>query len=63
MHLPKVGGKVRPPRILHIVAPLGNTFHYPNDSIRQKDILKELLNFSLDGQDEEIRKSKYRFKK
>lgn len=63
MHLPKVGVKVRPPRIMHIIAPLGRTFSNAYDIENQISIVKELLEFSLDGKDEEIRKTKFKYSK
>ncbi len=61
MHLPKVAERVRPPRMLHMIAPLGKTFGNAYDYSRQKDVLRELLEFSLDGGDEELRKSKFKY--
>lgn len=56
MHLPKLAKKVRPPRMLHIKFPLGRTFSTTAYDIDlQTRIVKDLLEFALDGGSEETK--------
>lgn len=59
MHLPRVGKKVRPPRIMHLKFPLGRAFGKAGYIDTQKSILKDLLEFSLKGEAESIVKLDY----
>lgn len=59
MHLPNVASKARPPRMLHIDFPLGLTFGQAGDWEFHRKMLKELLDFAIDGGAEELRKSQY----
>ena len=63
MHLPKVGQKVRPPRMMHIRFPLGKTFGQAGDIETQKSILKDLLKFALQGETESIVELPYKWKR
>lgn len=63
MHLPRVAEKVRPPRMMHIRFPLGKTFGRAFDTPLQTKIVKDLLNFAIDGAPEELVKLDYKWKK
>lgn len=63
MHLPKVGKKVRPPRMMHIRFPLGKTFGMAGDVETQRAILIDLLNFALEGEPESIVELPYRWER
>lgn len=63
MHLPKVAEKVRPPRMMHIHFPLGRTFGRSFDTQLQTKIVKDLLNFAIDGGPEELVNLNYKWKK
>ncbi len=62
VHLPKVAEKVRPPRMMYIRFPLGRTFGRAFNVDLQTKILKELLNFAIDGKSEEQYKLNYHWK-
>lgn len=62
MHLPKVAKKVRPPRMMHIRFPLGRTFGKAFNIDLQTKIVKELLNFAIEGKDEELVDLDYKWK-
>ncbi len=62
MHLPKVGKKVRPPRMMYIRFPLGRTFGKAFEIELQTKILKDLLDFSINGKPEELVKLDYKWK-
>jgi len=63
MHLPLVGKKVRPPRMMHIRFPLGKTFGMAGDEKLQRNILKDLLNFAIEGEPESLVELPYRWKR
>lgn len=63
MHLPKVAERVRPPRMMHIRFPLGRTFGRAFDKELHRSILKRLLEFAAEGEEEELVKLDYRWKK
>ena len=63
MHLPKVGQKVRPPRMMHIRFPLGKTFGIPGDVKLQRRILMDLLTFAIEGEAESLVELPYRWKR
>ena len=53
--LPNVGKRDRPPRMMHIEYPLGRTFSATAYDVElQATIVKDLLNFALNGGAEEI---------
>lgn len=60
-HLLKAAKKGRPPRIMHVDFPLGRAYGHPNNKKMQKEILLDLLKFSIDGGDEEIRECSYKW--
>lgn len=63
MHLPLVGKKVRPPRMMHIRFPLGKTFGMAGDKELQRSILIDLLRFALEGEAESTVELSYRWKR
>ncbi len=63
MHLPLVGKKVRPPRMMHIRFPLGKTFGMAGDVKMQRNILIDLLHFALEGGKESLAELPYRWKR
>lgn len=61
MHLPKVAEKVRPPRMMYIRFPLGRTFGKAFDIELQTKIVKDLLQFAINGKAEELIKLDYKW--
>ncbi|HLR20488.1 MAG TPA: hypothetical protein VK087_00645 [Tissierellaceae bacterium] len=63
VHLPKVAKKVRPPRMMHIKFPLGKTFSKAFETETQTKIVKDMLNFGINGKAEELIELKYKWKR
>ena len=62
VHLPKVAEKVRPPRMMHIRFPLGKTFGRAFNTQLQIRIVKDLLDFAIYGEPEELVRLDYKLK-
>ncbi len=58
----KSSEKGRPPRMMYLKFPLGRAFGTANNIKLQQNILKDLLEFSINGGKEEIVELPYRWK-
>lgn len=59
MHVPNLAYRVRPPRVFMVDAPLGSTFSKPYDLVGHRSIVIDVLDFALNGGNEEYFKAPY----
>lgn len=61
MHVPNLAERVKPPRMFIVDAPLGCTFSKPYDLNGHKSIVQDVLDFAINGGNEDYFESPYKW--